>query len=393
MPRRRRKTGIPPSLRRAALLLVLLAVFGGLIWVAVRGGRPGGEGRGGPGPDFGDRIGELSARWGVPAGRIRPDDPIRKVDGVFVRTWRISVPDRETARALVEDLTAETAAWEGRIAEERTRGDEAAALRITLDREAFDVRLRIARGSGAARAAAPSRPSPTPAPTRRPTLPPGARGRLAILLDDAGQSFELVPRAAALPAAVGVAVLPFLPHSSDTAAEMHRTGHEVWLHLPMEPLNGSANPGAGVILVSMPEDEVRRTVRSALNSVPFIVGVNNHMGSRATADLRTMTWVMQEIAARGLRFIDSRTTVATVAEEAARAQGIPTGRRKVFLDNSSDPAAIRKQLDEAVYRARRDGGAIAIGHLHPPTLAVLERELPRLGGRGVTLVPPSKLTR
>ena len=391
MPRRRRRAALSPSVRRAGILLLLVVAFGGLIWLVVRGGGPG-ESRGGGGSgDFGDRILELARRRGVATGGIRPDDPIRKVDGTFVRTWRIGVPDRATARSLAEDLAAEAAAWEGRFREERPGPGELAAAEVVLEGEAFDIRFEKVRSVRAKRAPETTGPTPTPRPTVRPTLPPGAHGRLAILLDDAGQSFDLVPRAAALPEAVGVAVLPFLPHSAETAAELHRTGHEVWLHLPMEPRSRGTNPGAGVILVSMSEEEVRRTVRSALNNVPHIVGVNNHMGSRATADLRTMTWVMQEVGARGLRFIDSRTTAATVAEEAARAQGIPTGRRKVFLDNDPDPAAIARQLEEAVYRARRDGEAIAIGHLHRPTLGVLERRLPRL--RGVTLVPPSKLTR
>ncbi len=374
------------------MIVLALVAFGALIWLATRGEMPVARGHRPGEPDFGDRIRVLAARRGVPPGDIRADDPIRKVDGVFVRRWTVTVPDSSTAKALAGDLAAEAAAWEASLDEKRPGRGEAAALRIGLGHEAFDIRIRLAPTAAKAAARAPRYPTPTPVPTLRPTLPPDAHGRLAILLDDAGQSFDLVPRAAALPEAVGIAVLPFLPHSADTAAEMHRTGHEVWLHLPMEP-RGSNNPGAGAILVSMSEAEVRRTVRSALNSIPFIVGVNNHMGSKATADLRTMTWVMQELGARGLRFIDSRTTAATVAEEAARAQGIPTGRRKVFLDNSADPAAIRRQLDRAVYLARRDGEAIAIGHLHAPTLQVLERELPRLSARRVSLVPPSKLTR
>jgi polysaccharide deacetylase 2 family uncharacterized protein YibQ len=236
------------------------------------------------------------------------------------------------------------------------------------------------------------RPSPTPVPTATPTLPPQRRGRLAILLDDAGQNLDLVPRLERLPQQVAVAVLPFLPASSETAVRLHEAGHEVWLHLPMEPEGyPRRNPGPGAVLTSMSEAEIRATVRSAINNVPFIVGVNNHEGSRATANLRVMTWVMQELAARGLAFIDSRTTKYTVAEDAARAQGIPAGRRKVFLDNQRNPAAVHRQLDHAVYLARRDGTAIAIGHCNAVTVSVLEAEAPRLWKRKVDLVPPSKL--
>jgi polysaccharide deacetylase 2 family uncharacterized protein YibQ len=132
-------------------------------------------------------------------------------------------------------------------------------------------------------------------------------------------------------------------------------------------------------------------VHLAINNIPNLVGVNNHMGSRATADLRMMTWVMQELSAMDLAFLDSRTTVDTVAEEAARALGVPTGRRHVFLDNRRSPAAIRAQLDEAVYRARMEGKIIAIGHLNEVTVGVLADEAPKLSSRGVTLVRPTEL--
>jgi polysaccharide deacetylase 2 family uncharacterized protein YibQ len=162
----------------------------------------------------------------------------------------------------------------------------------------------------------------------------------------------------------------------------------------MEPENyPAADPGPGAILVSMDTESIRQTVHTALNSVPFAVGVNNHMGSRATADLKTMTWVMQELSARKVAFIDSRTTPSTVAEEAARAQGVPVARRHVFLDNTRSEKAVRRQLDEAVYRCRLEGEIIAIGHVDEVTIKVLAADLPGLADRGADLVKPSDLTR
>ena len=238
-----------------------------------------------------------------------------------------------------------------------------------------------------------------PGRKRRPRDPkpqprPDARGKLAILLDDGGQKLDLVPAAAELPAEIGFAILPFLPRSSETAVALHKAGHEIWLHLPMEPENYPANdPGPGAILMSMTPDELRTTLHSAINNIPHAIGVNNHMGSRATADLKTMTWIMQDLKSRGMAFIDSRTTVRTVAEEAARAQGVPTGRRHVFLDNERSAPAIRAQLDEAVYRCRMEGEIIAIGHLDPVTVEVLSQELPGLSARGADLAKPSDLVR
>lgn len=391
MPRRRKKSRFKqkPQLRALALLACLI-VIASAVWYFTRDhGAPSAR------PltaraDFGNRLRSLASRRGAQPADIDADDPIRKVKGIFVRTWKISLPGSDAVRLLRDDLKAEAAAWQGRFSAPAPWKSDVGRVRVDLGVEAFDIHLRVVARQAADVPTSP--PTAPPRPTERPTLSPSARGRLAILLDDAGQSRELVPEAAALPEAIAVAVLPFLPHSVDTAAELHRTGHEVWLHLPMEPRGyPKENPGPGAILVSMSEHDVRATVRSALNNVPFIVGVNNHMGSLATENLRTMTWVMQEIAGRGLKFLDSRTTAGTVAEEAARAQGIPTGRRNVFLDNNGNADAIERQLDEAIYLARKDGSAIAIGHMHARTLRVLDREAERFSARGVTLVPPSKL--
>ena len=176
---------------------------------------------------------------------------------------------------------------------------------------------------------------------------------------------------------------------------MHDAGHEVWLHLPMEAV-GDSDPGPGALMSGMSDDELRDAVFMAINNIPHVVGINNHMGSKATANLRMMTWVMQELASMDLAFLDSRTTVDTVAEDAARAQGVKTGRRHVFLDNERTEAAIREQLDEAVYRSRMEGEIIAIGHLNEVTVAVLARGASEAGrtGRGVGVArPPPELIR
>jgi len=344
--------------------------------------------------DFGARLAELAAARGADGANVRADDPITKVDGVFVRTWRISTPNPTALNALLEDIVAEAERWDARIAGPPSITDASASLRLEMKDEAFQIVLTVGDRRRAASVPATAAPRP-PTPTTRPQPPAHATGKLAILLDDAGQSSELLIAAAALPPAVGVAVLPFLPESQNVADEMYRAGHEVWLHLPMEPEGypGGSDPGPGAVLVSMSEAQIRSAVHKAVNNVPHAVGVNNHMGSRATADLRTMTWVMQELKGRGLAFIDSRTTRDTVAEAAARAQGVHVGRRNVFLDNERTRSAIRKQLDEAVLRARTDGEAIAIGHLAKTTIEVLAREIPGLRKRGAILVPPSKLVR
>jgi len=384
--RRRRKRSTSKPIWLAVAFGVALVLFAAAIWLlAVRGP----DRRSAVDDDLAGVIERLAGRYA--ASQLTRDDPIRKDGDVFVRTWRVVLPDVEALEGFLADLGHE-AAERGATYEPIERGPrDAARVRMGGGIEAFDVRVEI-EAPRVARATPAPTPVPSPTPTVRPTLPPDRRGRLAILLDDAGQSLDLVDRAVKLPGPVAVAVLPFLPKSSETAAAFHRAGHEVWLHLPMEATGGE-NPGPGALRVDMTPDEVRRTVHSALNSVPHAVGVNNHMGSRATADLRTMTWVMQELSARDVAFLDSRTTVQTVAESAARAQGVPTGRRHVFLDNERSRPAIEAQLDEAEYRARADGEAVAIGHLNAAMVEVLEARLPEIARRGVDLVPPSELMR
>lgn len=374
----------PRSDLRALLVGAGVIVLIALVWVTVRPDRTRKPQQ--RTTEAGDVVRRAARQAGVDPAMIKADAEIRKIDGVFVRSWVIGVESCPQARR-VASLLEEAFRGRASMSVEEAVGCPVATIEIALNGEAFDIRL-----AGRQRKVKQS-PTPEPLPTPTPTLPPDSRGRLAILLDDGGQNPNLVEPLMALPRPIAVSILPFLPATTNTASQLYEAGHEVWLHLPMEPEPGSGDPGPGVVLTTMPEQQIRRTVRSALSNVPFIVGVNNHMGSRATADLRTMTWVMQELAARGLVFLDSRTTARTVAEDAARAQGVPTGRRHVFLDNEKQADLIRRQLDEAVYRARRDGQAIAIGHVHPVTIQVLERRADRLWKEGVELVPPSRLMR
>ncbi len=131
-------------------------------------------------------------------------------------------------------------------------------------------------------------------------------------------------------------------------------------------------PGEGAVEVGLGAAEIRSRVERALAVVAGARGVNNHMGSRATADAGAMRAVMDVLRPLGLYFLDSRTTADTVAEETARASGVPALRRDVFLDVVSEPEAIRRALDQAAARARAVGSAVAIGHVHPLTIEVLE---------------------
>jgi polysaccharide deacetylase 2 family uncharacterized protein YibQ len=216
--------------------------------------------------------------------------------------------------------------------------------------------------------------------------------RLALILDDLGNSLELGRTALALPGAVTYAVLPHTPHGPVLAAEAHRTGREVMLHLPMEA-RGHACPGAGTLELGQDQDRLRGVLLRNLAAVPHVVGVNNHMGSRLTRHPEPMRWLMAELRVRGLYFVDSRTTGGSVAEAVAREAGVAVTRRDVFLDPAPGSDTVRRQWRHLLEWVRRSGRAVGIGHPRAATLEVLAAELPRLEARGIVLVPVSRLVQ
>ncbi len=164
------------------------------------------------------------------------------------------------------------------------------------------------------------------------------------------------------------------------------------LHLPMEPLSG-IYPGPGEIKTSMSDAQIASQVQDDLAQVPLATGVNNHEGSKASADPRVMRDVMQVLVQRGnLFFIDSRTNAASVGAQAASAAGIPTASRDVFLDNKEDVAYSEGQLREAAAIAQRTGSAIAIGHPRATTLEAVREMIPQLQAQGINFVLVSSLT-
>lgn len=211
--------------------------------------------------------------------------------------------------------------------------------------------------------------------------------KVSIIIDDIGDRPLLGRRAIDLPGPVAFAILPHAPHSASLAKLAHGRGREVLLHLPMQAVeDGPLGPGA--VTMDMDKPEFLRVVRENLLAIPYVTGVNNHMGSLLTRHPGHMTWLMQELRARGdLFFVDSRTTAQTVAEQMAIEQGVPVLRRHVFLDHDASPTAIESEFDRLLALSRRQGYAIAIGHPYPSTLAVLERRLPLLKSQGIELIP------
>lgn len=223
------------------------------------------------------------------------------------------------------------------------------------------------------------------------TLAP-ARFVVAIVIDDLGQNLRAAEELIALRQALTFSVMPNLPYSRQTAQQAHGAGLEVMLHLPMQPEAGSrASVSPQQITLGMKPQQVERLVESGLASVPYVEGVNNHMGSAATANTALMEDVMRVLASRHLFFIDSRTTPATVALDVARQMGVPAFYRSVFLDDAQSVPATLAQLRLLLADARRQGAALAIGHPYPTTIAALREFLPGMIRNGVALVPVSRL--
>lgn len=204
---------------------------------------------------------------------------------------------------------------------------------------------------------------------------------MSIIIDDLGQSSERDHRTLALPGPVTMAIMPDTPHATDFARQAHKAGKTVILHMPMDPATGpyAWHPG-------LPLPELASRLDAALAKVPYAAGINNHMGSRMTAQRDPMTWLMGELQRRHLFFVDSRTSAATVAAAQAQAVGLAHVSRDVFLDDERSVEAIDRQLRQGVELARRQGSAVLIGHPYPQTLQVLERELPRLKAEGIVLI-------
>ncbi|MDR2878124.1 MAG: divergent polysaccharide deacetylase family protein [Chromatiales bacterium] len=213
---------------------------------------------------------------------------------------------------------------------------------------------------------------------------------IAIIIDDLGYHPELDRRVVRLPGAVTCAFLPHTPYAPQLADLADALGKEVMLHLPMESVEYMNNPG--MLNVNMDRQSFARAVRDGLASVPHASGINNHMGSLLTQSPLRMQWLMDEIKLhRGIYFVDSYTSVQSVAWQIAAANRLPSARRDVFLDNNRDPAMIRAQFERLLASAWKNGYAIAIAHPYPETVAFLEAKLPALAGSGIELVPVSRL--
>jgi len=238
----------------------------------------------------------------------------------------------------------------------------------------------------------PNRASKTH-PAAHPARPVVSGPRLAIILDDVASDALAVDTIFSLHYPLTLSILPNHPHSAEIAQDAHHRGYQVMLHLPMESV-GNEKPEIQELRPGMSQAEIANALSSMLRTVPYAAGVNNHQGSLATSNPQLMAELMPLLRNHQLFFIDSRTTAATVAYDAAQNAGVPCAFRNVpFLDDVQEASAVRHQLEIAAKDAHQKGQAVAIGHPHPATLRALAEFLPQAEAQGIHLVHASDLVR
>lgn len=217
--------------------------------------------------------------------------------------------------------------------------------------------------------------------------------QIAIIIDDMGMSYQYTDAVVDMDGPLTLAFLPYAPRLEETTKRALSHGHELMIHVPMEPMDGSLDIGP----IGLKNDMDRETFldifnNQVLTSFDGYVGINNHMGSRLTQNEESMGWLMDVLQDKGLYFIDSKTISTSVAADTARRHGVTYAERDVFLDHYNDLDRIRKSLRATERVALAKGRAIAIGHPRKHTVTALREWLPTLKAKGFELVPASALT-
>lgn len=243
-----------------------------------------------------------------------------------------------------------------------------------------------------------AKPAPKPSPEVKPVPAPISvrpvtpRPKLAIVLDDWGYNTNNLDAILQIDKPVTLSVLPGLPYSTLIARKAQGHGHEVILHMPMEP-KAKIRLELATLYTSMTDDEIRANLYKALQTVPGAAGMSNHEGSKATEDRRLIRVVFGELKKNNMFFLDSLVTNYSVCESAAKEAGIRFIKRSIFLDNESVPAYIKKQFEKAIEIALKSGDAVAIGHDRPNTIAVLKEMIPAIEAKGIEITFVSNLAR
>jgi len=231
--------------------------------------------------------------------------------------------------------------------------------------------------------------------------------KIAIILDDAGYNVNgYVKQLLELQVPLTFSVIPGLKYSKEIANMVYAKGYEIMVHMPMEYCGNSKithedklyqaghnmKPYKYAVLIGMSKEEVEGNIEAAIDSIPHAVGMNNHMGSKATADEVIMSYVLDKVKTKNCYFIDSVTTGRSIAYRLAKQKDVQTNKRDVFLDNENDVDYVKERIYELIYRAKRQGYAIGIGHAtKEATAKALVEMVPKLKEYNIEIIPASQL--
>ena len=209
------------------------------------------------------------------------------------------------------------------------------------------------------------------------------RGVIGLIIDDFGYRNDHVSNGfLQLPGKLTYAIIPGHDYSQLFSKKAYDAGYEIIVHLPMENIGKTYGEEEYVLMSYFQDDEIKNRINKAFDHLPESIGLNNHQGSRGTADSRVMTLLAGVIKEKKKFFIDSRTTNNSLAETTMRKYGVPTNKRDIFLDNELDEEKIKIQLLKLADTSEEKGIAIGIGHVKPQTLNVLAKEIPVLQEKG-----------
>ena len=225
---------------------------------------------------------------------------------------------------------------------------------------------------------------------KKPT--PILKGIIGIVIDDFGyRNDEISDGFLELDARLTYAIIPGHRYSTSFGEKAVESGYEVIVHMPMENTGKTYGEEEFVLMTTMDNETIERRLNNAIEEIPTAIGMNNHQGSKASADQNVMSNVAKVMKERGLFFLDSRTTIETIGETTMEIFDVPTARRNIFLDNEDDEETIEKQLMKLVKRSEEVGSAIGIGHVKPKTLNVLSDQIPKLKKKGYKFEFVSKM--
>ena len=225
-----------------------------------------------------------------------------------------------------------------------------------------------------------------------PAVPEGA-GKIVIIIDDLGVDRKRSREILGLPGPLTAAFLPYANDVGAMAEEARARGHEIMIHMPMEPTDPKLDTGPVALKTEMDAATFDAMLAKAFGALDHYVGMNNHMGSRLTQDRGAMNRLMNELGKRGLLFVDSRTIGSSVAEGVAALHGVPHAGRDVFLDHTPTYEGVVERLAAVEAVARRNGVAVAIGHPKDATIKALAEWLPTLAAKNLVLVPVSAVVK